>query len=182
MATSKKTTKTNTKAKTVKAMPITVNVITGADAIGKAITSISTRGKAMDKLIHTVAVSTLIHADKHGDITLANKLLAAMPKTARSNALKDWFITFGKFSYDEKNKALAYNKAATTQTVKATNTPYWEFKPEAKYVPFDAATFLSQAIKRVEKAINDGEKVPTALLTGLTTLNAQITKPDVLAA
>jgi len=178
----KATVKTATKAKKPVAKTITVNVITGADKIGAMITSITKRGKSMDKDIHTVAVSTLIHADKHGDITLANKLIAAMPKTARTNALKDWFITFGKFTYDEKNKALAYNGKATTQTVKATNTPFWEFKPEAKYVPFDATTFLQQAIKRVEKAMNDGEKVPTALLTGLQAINTQLTTPDALAA
>jgi len=153
---------------------MTVKVLTGSDAINKAITSIATRGKAIDRDIHTVAVSTLVHADKHGDITLANKLLAAMPKSTRTNALRDWFLAFGKFDFDAKSKAMVFAREKTSDITKATNTPFWLFKPEPVYVAFDAATFLATAIKRVEKAMNDGENVPEALIKGLYAINTAV--------
>ena len=177
-------TKAKTAVKPVKAAKAVVGIklLDTALAINTAINSIGKRGKALDKDMHIVAVSCLIHADKHGDITLANRLLEVLPKTARSNALRDWFLAFGKFSYDATSKAFVYNKAAVTQTQTAINTPFWEFKPEAAYVPFDAIRFIEQAVKRVTKAVNDGEKVPEALVTGLQDLQAVMLKPDALAA
>mgnify|MGYP000654553662 CR=1 FL=1 len=54
---------------------VELKLLTGASAINTAITSISKRGKSLEKDIHVAAVSCLIHADKHGDITLAEKLV-----------------------------------------------------------------------------------------------------------
>ena len=161
---------------------IKMKILTGADVINAAIKSIAKRGKAFDKDVHVAAVSTLVHADKHGDITLAQKLVDALPASQRKNALRDWFLAYGKFSYDMQNKAFTYKKDAVTQLETAINTPFWEFKPEAAYVPFDAVKFIEQAVKRVTKAVNDGEKVPEALVTGLQDLQAVMLKPDVLAA
>lgn len=163
--------------KTAKKPIALVKVITDAAAINTAITSIGKRGKTLDRDMHTVAVSCLIHADKHGDITLANRLIEVMPKTARTNALKDWFLAFGKFSYDADNKCFAFNKTATTQTKAAMATPFWEFKPEADYVALDAVKFLENAIKRVESAMNRGDDVPEALAKGLAGLLTTITTP-----
>lgn len=165
-----------------KTTPVKMKVLTGADVIAKMIASIGKRGKALDKDVHIAAVSCLVHADKHGDITLANKLIEALPASQRKNALRDWFLAFGKFNYDTQNKVFTFNKLATTQTETAINTPFWEFKPEATYVPFNAVTFLQQAIKRVENAAAKGEEVPEEVLDGLNGIMTAITKPDVLAA
>lgn len=74
-------------------------IIESAKAIDTAIASIAKRGKTLQADIHVAAVSCLVHADKHGDITLAVKLVEAVPSLARKNALRDWFIAHGKFSY-----------------------------------------------------------------------------------
>lgn len=159
-----------------------MKILTGAAAINAAITSIAKRGKAFDKDVHIAAVSTLMHADQHGDITLAQKLVDALPASQRKNALRDWFLAFGKFGYDQQNKTFTYNGEATTKTQEAMEKPFWAFKPEPAYVPFNASDFINNAIKRVNKAIKDGEDVPETLILGLNELQTAIVKPDVLAA
>lgn len=167
---------------TTKSVPVKMKIITGAEGISKGIASISKRGKAFERDVHCLAVSTLIHADKHGDVTLANKLIDALPASQRKNALRDWYLAFGKFKYDEKNKALGFNGAAGTQTDKAIETPFWEFKPEQEYVPFNAIKAVENLLKRIDNAKNKGDEVPEVLESALKEVQAKLTKPDVLAA
>ena len=159
--------------KDLKTQPVAMKMLTGKEAIIKAITSIMKRGKALDKDIHVAACSTLNHAELHGDITLANRLLEAMPNSARKNALRDWYTAFGKFSYDITSKAMIYDKTKTTELNKAINTPYWEFKPETAYVPFDAIEAIQNLIKRAEKAIAHGDSVPEGFIASLSSFIAQ---------
>lgn len=145
----------------------------GAKAIDTAIKSVATRGKKIDADIHKIAVSCLVHADKHGDVTLAQKLVQAMPKSGRANALKDWFLAFGKFTYDSTSKSLAYDKKAVTLTEEAISMPFWEFKPEPEYVPFDINARIARLVKDAEKASAKGEKVPAETLKALSALVVQ---------
>lgn len=147
-------------------------MLEGAKAIDTAIKSISRRGKTLERDIHVAAVSSLNHAELHGDITLAQKLVDAIPTMARKNALKDWFLAHGKFSYDMANKALTYNKNGVTLLQEAIETPFWVFKPEAEYKPFDINTAVAQLVHRAEKAVEKGEKVPTQKLEALRKLVA----------
>lgn len=171
--------KKETKAK---AKVIKVTVLNGAEAISTAIASIAKRGKALDKDIHAAAVSTLIHADKHGDITLANKLIEALPASQRKNALRDWFCTFGKFSYNTETKALAFNREAVTMTDKATQTPFWVLKPEAEYVPLNVVKELERLIARAGKAEERGDIIPADFTEKLAGMVKQYSTKDVLAA
>lgn len=150
----------------------TFKVLNGAEAIGAAIKSISTRGKTLERDIHVAAVSCLAHADKHGDITLAQKLVDAIPTLARKNALRDWFLAHGKFSYDMQNKALTFDKKAKTQLEASIATPFWEFKPEAEYKPFNMEAAIVSLVKRAEKAIENGDDVPVDRLEALRQLAA----------
>ena len=150
----------------------TFKIIDGAKAIDTAIKSINTRGKSLERDIHVAAVSCLVHADKHGDVTLAQKLVDAVPSLARKNALRDWFIAHGKFDYDMTNKALTFNKKGTTLTDEAIATPFWEFKQEAEYKPFNLEAAVLQLVKRAESAIEKGEKVPSDKLKQLQSLVA----------
>lgn len=157
-------------AKTVK--PVAFKMLDGAKAIDTAIKSIASRGKTLEKDIHQAAVSCLVHADKHGDITLASKLVDAVPSLARKNALRDWFIAHGKFSWSMEAKAFTFNKQAVTQLEAAIATPFWEFKTEAEYKPFNMEAAVLQLVKRAESAIEKGEKVPTEKLAQLRKLAA----------
>lgn len=147
-------------------------MIEGAKAIDTAIKSIATRGKTLERDIHVAAVSSLNHAELHGDITLAQKLVDAVPTMARKNALRDWFLAHGKFSYDVENKTLTFNKKGVTLLQEAIDTPFWEFKPEPEYKPFDINAAVQQLVARAEKAVEKGEKVPTDKLEALRKLVA----------
>ena len=147
-------------------------LLDGATAINTAIASIQTRGKSLEKDIHIAAVSCLNHADLHGDITLATKLVQAVPNSTRKNALRDWFLAHGKFSYDMKAKGFSYDKTKETQLEVAITTPFWEFKPEPEYIPFDMKAALLQLVAKAEKAVAKGEDVPTESLEALRKLVA----------
>lgn len=176
-----KTDKTANKA--VKAdKPVKIKFLTGAESINAAISSIAKRGKGLNKDIHIAAVSTLIHADKHGDITLANRLVEALPETMRKNALRDWYLAFGKFDYDAQNKVLIAKMQAVTNTQEAMAKPFWKFKPEAEYVPFNAVKEVNRLLKRIDNAKTNGDLIPEVLEEALLGVQAALTKPDALAA
>ena len=126
----------------------TFKMLDGAKAIDTAIKSIGTRGKTLQRDIHIAAVSTLNH----------------------KNALRDWFIAMGKFSYDATDKTLTFNKKGITQLDTAIATPFWEFKQEAAYVPFDLQAAILTLVKRADKAMQHGDKVDKAALAQLAAL------------
>ena len=161
-----------------------MKLLTGAAAINTAITSIAKRGKLFERDLHTVAVSTLQHAMQHGDITLANKLIAALGKSQRTNALRDWYINFGPFAYDATTRAMTFVKGSNKTDIKpAMALPFWEFKQEAAYIPFDMQAAIISLVKRADKAMQHGDKVDKATLAQLaalagTTVTALTAKPE----
>lgn len=104
-----------------------------ASVVDKLIASIKGRGAKLDHDIHSAAMACLFHADKHGDITLMNRLLLAMPKSTRRNALAQWAVKFGKFKPSEDTAAqatapLAFDKSNSTDFDGAQAMPFWDFK------------------------------------------------------
>ncbi len=124
----------------------------------KAIASIKTRGANLDKDIHTAAVSTLDHLDKHGDSTLCNRLLAAMPKSGRRNALAAWMVNFGRLSLnmDKTTKAetpLLYDKEKECDIPASIALPFWEFKASEGGTTFVMDVYLASVTKRLTTAL-----------------------------
>lgn len=148
------------------AKQVKLTLLDGA-GIDKTIVSIAKRGKAMDNDIHLVACSIVAHIEKHGDITKVEKLVNAMPQASRKSALKDWFLVMAKVSYDMKNKAFVFDKAKVTMQEDAEATPFWEFKPEPEYKPFDIQASINAIIAKATKAMERGEKVPEATVEAL---------------
>lgn len=104
-----------------------------AAAVDKLIVSIKTRGQKYDADIHSAGMACLFHADKHGDITLMNRLLIALPKSSRRNALAQWACAMGKFKPNEDKATLQtvplmFDKSSTTLFDDAQATPFWDFK------------------------------------------------------
>lgn len=143
-------------AKPVKAKAIGLLLTT--EAINTAISSIEKRGKALESDIHVCAVSIIAHTEKHGDITLANRLINAIPNLARKNALRDWFQAFGKFSYSQDAKEMTYDKRKSTNETEAAAMPFWEFKAEAEYKGLDLEQAILSLIERAEKRIVNKDK------------------------
>lgn len=142
-------------------------IIEGKTNIDKLIASLQARGKKYEQELHQCAVSCLNHAGLHGDITLAQKLLSAIPSGMRKNALRDWFIAMGKFTWNSETKTLDFDKQKATLLEEAIVTPFWTFKPEAEYVPFDLTKAINALLAKAKKAQEKGEVVPTDKLEAI---------------
>lgn len=139
-------------------------LMTKAAEMEKAIASIANRGKKLDADIHQAACSTLAHAINHGDVTLAQKLVAAMPKSARTKALMAWFVHFGPFAMGgDDGKSLVYLKGESDLNA-ALITPYWALTQEVNPAQFDLLASLSSLLARAEKALQN-DKQDTSLIS-----------------
>lgn len=132
-----------------------VKLITDAAALNKAIDSIESRGKKLQQDIHVAALSCLQYAEQHGDVTLMQRLIVALPASTRKNALLAWASDFGKFAVSEDGKSVIYNKHGKTDLATAEATPFWEYVAEPAFKPFDIAAELAKLVKRAEKAAKD---------------------------
>lgn len=157
-----------------KAQNASFKLIDGAAAIEKAIASIASRGKRLDKDIWIAAVSAMAHHDKHGDVTLVNRLVDSMPRGSRVNALRDFIMAHGKVAYDEDNKCFKHDREGTFDLAGATAKCWTEYKPEPDYVPYDAMAGIMAVIRKVEKASADKPVVmPEGLADDLARLKAK---------
>lgn len=132
-----------------------VKLITDAAALNKAIDSIESRGKKLQDDSHVAALSCLQYAEQHGDVTMMQRLIVALPASTRKNALLAWACAFGKFSPSEDGKSVEYNKHGSTDLATAEAKPFWDFVPEQPFKPFDLAAELAKLVKRAEKAAKD---------------------------
>lgn len=140
-----------------------MKLLTSKTDIVKAIASIQTRGKKLDNDIWVAAVSAMAHHAEHGDVTLVNTLVDAMPKGSRVNALREFILAFGKVTYDEQNKVFAHDKEGTFDLEGAQEKSWVEFKPESEYKPFDALKAIAKIVGRVQGAdAAKGDKVTSA--------------------
>jgi hypothetical protein len=145
-----------------------MNLFTTSATIVAAIEDIRSTGKKLDNMIQVAACSVIQHVEKHGDITLVNTLIDAMPNGSRVNALRDFIATFGKVAYDEATKAFTFDKAKKTDLAGAQAIMWTEFKPEQPYVAFDLSVLLASVLKKADKALSDApQEVDLELLAAL---------------
>lgn len=178
------TTKT-AKTKEVKAeKKIAVTLLTDVAEITSGIASIKNRAKGLNNLVHQVAVSTLNHADVHGDVTLANTLIAELPGSFRKNALIAWYENFGKFRYNTTAKELVYIADKVTNLQEAIQLPFWKYKTEAAYQPFNITYVLNKMLNKATKGKELGDPIPDEFLDDVASMIAKYstTADDVLAA
>jgi hypothetical protein len=148
-----------------------MKLITETKAIELAIKSIQSRGSKLQKDIHICAVSCLNHIEKHGDITLLNKLVAALPGGWRANAIKAWAEEFGKVNWDNTQKAFTFDKAKKSNIEGAIAVSPEEFKPEAEYKPLDLAEAIKALIKKAQERVgSENDNVPEELFNKLNKL------------
>ena len=130
-----------------------------------AISNIKMNGKALDGAIQDVGLSVLQHCAANGEVSLAIKLLNALPKGSRRNALVQWLVQFGPVQVElDKAKAkthpLAHNKAGVLDVEGAAAKPWWTCKPEsALTVEFDFASQRQRLLQRAQKAMDAGKPV-----------------------
>lgn len=144
-----------------------ITIVKGAAAIEKAVTSAINAGKKYELALHTAAVSCLNHVAEHNDPALLNKLFANLSGVTRKAAFIEWANKFGNVEYVPESKSFAYTKGKEQDIAGAMDAPFWEFKPEPEWQPFDLKAQLASLVKRAEKASADprnAEYIPPALL------------------
>ncbi len=141
-----------------------MNILTDVAVINKAIASIAKRGKQLDKDIHIAGVSCINHASVHGDTTLLDKLVQALPKGARKNAFVEWTLAYAQvrlLNPQDKNEAARIKAGAlfkldrdrTLDIDGAMATSWVEFKPEPDVLTvFDLQGAVAQLVKKYNSA------------------------------
>lgn len=157
-----------TTATTATAPVLKATLIIGTEELNKAIDSVINRGKKLDDSIQLLGLSLMGHTDKHGDITLMNRLLVSFPKGSRRNAFAEWALKFGKYSLntgaDKKDVPFHFDRERTTDLLGAEGTMWTEFKPEQDLDKvFDFGAMLQALIKKADQAT---AKDPSKVLNG----------------
>lgn len=132
-------------------------------AIDNMIRSIRTRGKNIDRDIHATGVAIMRHAEKHGDFTRANKLVAVLPKSGRTKAFVKWFSDHTPYNWNDTDKVftLPKNKDKRRQFMiaEANAVPFWEYTVEKEPGEIDVDKLIASLFKRVETAKEQGREV-----------------------
>ena len=122
--------------------------------INKKILSIGKSGKTLDDNIHLVGVSILNHASEHGDFSAMNRLVSAMPKSARTQALIKWVVDHSPLYHDVKTNLFIKSKNNKTEynVEQANDIPFWEY---------DNILNFQNILNSVEKAIDKADGADT---------------------
>lgn len=141
-----------------------MNLITDVKAIKKSIQSIAVRGKKLDADIWVTGVSCIAHASAHGDTTLLDKLVQALPKGTRKNAFVEWSLAYGQVRLlnpqDKNEKArraagalFQLDRDRTLDLDGAMAKSWVEFKPEPDIMTvFDLQASVTQLVKKYNQA------------------------------
>ena len=130
-----------------------------------AIANIKINGKVLDQSIQEVGLSVLYHVGVNREVSLAIKLLNAMPKGSRRNALIEWFIQFGMIAVNTdkataKERPLVFDRDRVTNLEGAAAKPWFTCRPERPAAEvFDVEAKLRQLLKQLESARAKGLKV-----------------------
>lgn len=143
-----------------------MKLIQGAAAINKAIASIQNRGAKLDGDIHLCGVSALAHASEHGDPSLCDKLVQAMPKGSRKLALVEWMLAHGQIvtldakAAKETGRVFALDRTKVLDLEAAMAKSWVEFRKEAApATAFDAQKAVQSVLTRLNAASKAGVTV-----------------------
>lgn len=142
--------------------PVVRKYLSKAEA-EKMITSVGKRSKQLNNDIHKAALSVCKHADDHGDVTLAQRLIAELHKGQRVNALIAWLVAVGPFrepTEDEKKSGITakivHAKGKSFLEDEAWGTPFWEFTAEVKPAALQGWALFDSLLSKLEKAAEGG--------------------------
>jgi hypothetical protein len=144
-------------------------LITGKK-IQEMIDSIGKRGKQLDHDVQRTACSIVQHVNQYHEVSLANNLIGALGKGMRANALRDWFDTHLKATFNEEKqvfeqapKGTALSDMPSVVAAKA----WYDHKIEKGFIPTDHSKVVAQLIKKMQAdlALTDPEKVKVVKAT-----------------
>lgn len=130
-----------------------MQLITNKKDIIAAIADVSATGQKLDNMIWIAAASIVAHVEKNREVTLVNKLIDAMPKGSRVNALIAYFDAVSMAQYDTDEKTFKFSKSKTTNQELAQIKSWTEYKPEQPYNGVDLHNLLIKTIKAADTAL-----------------------------
>lgn len=144
-----------------------MELIKDVKKLGAAITSIANRGAKLDESIQVAAVSVIAHVEACGDVTLADRLVNAMPKGARKLALVEFMLAYGKLSIKplkqadkDAGRVFSFDKEKSTDIDSAMAKPWHEFRKEKAVADaFDVQAQVKALIGRLQAAATSGKTI-----------------------
>lgn len=134
--------------------------------IGKATGAIGKMSGKLDDYIQKTAVSILAHMKEHGDAEtgckLANNLINSLGKGMRANSLRQYFLNWGPFVWNEDEKVLVkvskeIMRPQNIVLVEAEKQHWNEAKKEPEFKPIE--DWKATIARLVKKAKEDMEKL-----------------------
>lgn len=152
-----------------------------AAAVTKFIDGIKSRGAKLDVDLHSAACACLNHVALHNDPTLLNRLLVALPRAARRNAMIVWAMKYGNIglNHDPKTKdtmPLVYTRHVRTNMDGAQAEPFFAMQAVREGgVAWLYMDYISTVLKTLERHVKadptgaEGKRAKAALdaLTGV---------------
>jgi hypothetical protein len=133
-------------------------VIKSQEEVLKDLVAVAKAAGSYSKAVQNAAVQCIAHAIKHGDVTLATKMLPYVRKHDK-HILVAFFEMNGPFSYQKADDTFLKNRN-WTGVFKGEDTPHWE---NAKKVTppksiFDVREALDRFIKTATAQANKAQK------------------------
>lgn len=133
-----------------------VEVIESHGELEKAVVSIGSRGKKLDRDMHVAAVSCLYHARQHGDVTLLEKLVRIMPRSSRGVAFCLWIDAHVPVAepVSKKLAKVTLKKGRAPEDFlleEAAATPFWDFTEDKPPVILTLESIIAMTRKRIEQ-------------------------------
>lgn len=143
-----------------------IKLIEGKAELVKEFGLLKAAGKKLDDRIQTAGMSVINHVDKHGDITVVDGLMDAMPAGSRKTAMIEWLLAHGKLKQNiidgkvSKDAPWLFNREGKTDLIKGAEFPWFTFKPEKLEEPsFDFQAMLNSLLSKATKAAAAGKEI-----------------------
>ena len=133
----------------------------------KSISAVAKYGPKFDELVQRIAVTAVGYSVMHGDVTIGQKLCAALTRGARLDALVQYMIQHGNFDWDTKSKTLVFRKNADAVQdpaelyVSASAAKWYNAKKPNEPKPFNVDEAFDAFIAKLVK--NGSEPLAVAL-------------------
>jgi hypothetical protein len=135
--------------------------------------AVSARGKKTDTKLserdrfHMVALSILLHIDKHGDYSDIARLVEIAPTRHDRTALIEWFCRFSKVDYNSSTNNFSYVRDRLSDATAAMKIPYWTLKPARNKAPFVLGLEIEKLLDRARQRLTTpfpGDEIDVTLI------------------
>jgi len=136
----------------------------------KSLKTIKKSGKKLDAMLHECALFALEQINKHGNNGPVNRLLGAINKSTRKEALYVWFNDFGLTKRNKDNtmeyrgtkKLYNDGEVITTEQalILADESPFYSYTKEiAPASSYDVMQGIKSILKRAKKMETEGKTI-----------------------